>query len=207
MISFFITTEKFNFEKCQFCHFIHVMICLSLLQYSTPSHEDLFSASTTVSHVTPSHDDCFLSFSTMFCYPAYDDCFCLLNFMLLWEWMLCHNVFYIRQNALFVRSLECMRTILKRCGLNTCTHVEMCYGIKSILKVEPVGAWEGICPPPSKALLPLAPSPPPLVQRIKWQKSSIFDKFLDFCPLRNAIFPLNAPTLKKSGAATKWNKV
>ena len=55
------------------------------------------------------------------------------------------------------------------------------------------GAW-GIC------------SPPP-VRRKKWPKSVIFGKFWDFCPLRIAFFPLNAPHKnKQTNKQTKQNK-
>ena len=47
-------------------------------------------------------------------------------------------------------------------------------------------------PPPWEALPPLAPC-----QKKKWSKSAIFDKFLDFCPLRNAFCPFDAPPQKK----------
>ena len=47
-------------------------------------------------------------------------------------------------------------------------------------------------PPPSKALPPLAPP----VRRKKWLKSAIFGNFLDFCPLRIAFCPLDAPPQK-----------
>ena len=51
-------------------------------------------------------------------------------------------------------------------------------------------------PPPSEALPPLSPS-----QKKKWPKSAIFDKILDFCPLRIAFCPLDAPPQKLSDAA------
>ena len=38
--------------------------------------------------------------------------------------------------------------------------------------------------------------PPPPVRRNKWPKSSIFGKFLVFCPLRITFCPLDAPTKK-----------
>ena len=44
--------------------------------------------------------------------------------------------------------------------------------------------------PQLEALPPLDPT----VRRKKWQKSAIFGKFLDFCPLREAFCPLDAPT-------------
>ena len=47
--------------------------------------------------------------------------------------------------------------------------------------------------PPSRRLCsPLAPP----VRRKKWPKSVIFGKFLDFCPLRIAFCPLDAPHKK-----------
>ena len=60
------------------------------------------------------------------------------------------------------------------------------------------GAWGKM--PPSRRLCP--PLPPPPVRRIKWPKSAIFGKCLDFCPLRIAFCPLDAPHKKISGAAT-----
>ena len=40
------------------------------------------------------------------------------------------------------------------------------------------------------------------LKKNKWQKSAIFSKLMDICPLRNALCPLNAPhKKKKSGAA------
>ena len=51
------------------------------------------------------------------------------------------------------------------------------------------GAWGSKCPP-------VGGSAPP-VRRKKWPKSAIFGKFLDFCPLRIAFCPLDAPPKKK----------
>ena len=48
-------------------------------------------------------------------------------------------------------------------------------------------------PPPRRRI---SPTPPPPVRRNKWPKSSIFGKFSDFCPLRIAFCPLDAPTKK-----------
>ena len=52
------------------------------------------------------------------------------------------------------------------------------------------GGGMGHFPPPS-----LRPCPPlsPQSEAKKWSKSAIFGKFLNFCPLRNAFFPLDAP--------------
>ena len=68
------------------------------------------------------------------------------------------------------------------------------------------GAWLTFAsPPPSEALPPTCS----LVRRKKLPKSAIFNKFLDFCPLRIVFCPLDATTKKKkkkkkknSGAAT-----
>ena len=53
------------------------------------------------------------------------------------------------------------------------------------------GAWRANAP----QLEALPPTCPP-VRRKKWQKSAIFGKILDFCPLRIAFFPLDAPHKK-----------
>ena len=53
-----------------------------------------------------------------------------------------------------------------------------------------------------------APPTCPPIERKKWSKSVIFGKFFDFCPLRNAFCPLDAPPPQKkknSGAATDYN--
>ena len=44
-----------------------------------------------------------------------------------------------------------------------------------------------------------APPLAPLSEGKKWPKPAIFDKFLDFCPLRIAICPFDAPHTKISG--------
>ena len=63
-----------------------------------------------------------------------------------------------------------------------------------------MGGHGGKCPP-SEALPPTCPP----LRRKKWPKSAIFGKFLDFCPLRIAFCPLNAPLHKKiSGAGTAF---
>ena len=54
-----------------------------------------------------------------------------------------------------------------------------------------MGAW-GANAPQSEALPPTCPP-----QKKKWPKSAIFGKFLDFCPLRIAFCPLDAPHKKK----------
>ena len=56
------------------------------------------------------------------------------------------------------------------------------------------GAWANLPPPTvaSEALPPLAPS-----QKKKWPKAAIVGKFLDFCPLRNAFCPLDAPQKRR----------
>ena len=62
------------------------------------------------------------------------------------------------------------------------------------------GGHGGICPPPPVG--GSSPHLPPPVRRKKWPKSAIFGNFLDFCSLRVAFFPLDAPHKKFSGAAT-----
>lgn len=64
--------------------------------------------------------------------------------------------------------------------------------------VAPRGAWGGIFPL-LEALPPLA-----LLRREKWQKSAIFVILKNFCPLRYAFCPLDAPPQKFSGAATTY---
>ena len=50
----------------------------------------------------------------------------------------------------------------------------------------------GAFAPQSEALPPTCPP----VRRKKWPKSAIFGNILDFCPLRNVFFPLDAPHKK-----------
>ena len=52
------------------------------------------------------------------------------------------------------------------------------------------GTWD-ICLPVGGSFPHLPPS-----QKKKWPKSAIFGKLVDFCPLRNAFCPLDAPTKK-----------
>ena len=73
------------------------------------------------------------------------------------------------------------------------------------------GEGDGAFALPQSEALPPHLSPPPR-QKKKWPKSVIFGKFLNFCPLRIAFFPLDAPTKKLPGAvipcyATVWAKV